>query len=85
MILRITDYFATTGIKEVTTSYDNQVEVDVVVYQGERPLSRDNHYLGQFLLEGIEPAAAGVPKIDIEFTIDADGIILIRINVVGNY
>ena len=74
----IIGYFVTTGNKEVTTVHDNQEHADVVVYQGERPLSRDNHYLGQFLLEGIEPAAAGVPKIDIEFSIDADGIILVK-------
>ena len=48
------------------------------VYQGECPLTDDNHYLGQFGLVGIEAAPAGVPLIDIEFNIDANGILHVK-------
>ena len=62
--------------KEVfTTADDNQTAVTIKVYQGERPMARDNRLLGEFNLEGIPPARMGVPKIEVAFNIDANGIL----------
>lgn len=62
--------------KEVfTTARDMQTSVTVHVYQGERPMSRDNTSLGELHLEGLAPAPRGVPKIEVVFDIDASGIL----------
>ena len=62
--------------KEVfTTAADNQTEVEIVVFQGERPMARDNKLLGTFKLMGIPPAPRGVPQIEVTFDIDANGIL----------
>ncbi len=58
-----------------STAADSQTSVEVHVLQGERPMSRDNRTLGRFHLEGIMPAARGVPKIEVAFDIDANGIL----------
>jgi len=58
-----------------TTAVDNQRSVSIRVLQGEREMANDNWELGKFLLEGVDPAAAGVPRIGVQFTIDADGIL----------
>ena len=58
-----------------TTAVDNQQAVTIHVLQGERQMSADNWSLGTFLLEDIEPAPAGVPRIGVQFTIDVDGIL----------
>ena len=58
-----------------STAEDNQTSVDVHVLQGERPMARDNKTLGNFRLEGIAPAPRGVPKIEVTFDIDANGIV----------
>jgi molecular chaperone DnaK len=58
-----------------TTAADMQTAVTVHVYQGERPMARDNTSLGEFNLEGLPPAPRGVPKIDVTFDIDANGIL----------
>ncbi|BCS90678.1 MAG: chaperone protein DnaK [Candidatus Micrarchaeota archaeon] len=58
-----------------TTVEDNQTSVDIVVVQGERPLAKDNIQLGRFTLTGIPPAPRGVPKIEVTFDIDANGIL----------
>ena len=58
-----------------STAADNQPAVDIVVLQGERPMSRDNKTLGTFKLDGIPPAPRGVPQIEVTFDIDANGII----------
>ncbi len=58
-----------------STAEDNQSAVTVAVYQGERPMARDNRLLGQFNLEGIAPAPRGVPQIEVKFDIDANGIL----------
>ncbi len=58
-----------------TTAADFQTEVEIHVLQGERPLAKDNKSLGKFYLTGIPPAPRGVPKIEVCFDIDADGIL----------
>ncbi|HET6952568.1 MAG TPA: molecular chaperone DnaK [Acidimicrobiales bacterium] len=58
-----------------TTAADLQTSVTIHVFQGERPMAADNTGLGQFNLDGIPPAARGVPKIDVTFDIDANGIL----------
>ena len=58
-----------------STASDNQPAVEVVVTQGERPMSRDNKVLGTFRLEGIAPAPRGVPQVEVTFDIDANGIL----------
>ncbi|KAK2976861.1 hypothetical protein RJ640_009312, partial [Escallonia rubra] len=61
--------------KGFTTRFDNQVVVTFQVYQGERPRSKDNNLLGKFELAGIAPAPRGVPKFNVCFDIDANGIL----------
>lgn len=62
--------------KEIfTTAADNQTVVTVNVLQGERPMARDNKSLGQFNLEGILPAAAHIPQIEVSFDLDVNGIL----------
>lgn len=58
-----------------STAADNQTMVGIKVLQGERPMAADNKLLGEFNLEGIAPAPAGVPKIVVSFDIDANGIV----------
>jgi molecular chaperone DnaK len=58
-----------------TTAYDNQASVDVKIYQGERPKTVDNLCLGEFKLDGIEKSPRGLPKIEVTFEIDANGIL----------
>lgn len=58
-----------------TTAADYQTDVEIHVLQGERPLAKDNKSLGKFYLTGIPPAPRGVPKIEVCFDIDVDGIL----------
>ncbi len=58
-----------------TTAADSQTEVEVHVLQGERPMANDNRSLGRFRLTGIPPAPRGVPKVEVSFNIDANGIL----------
>ena len=58
-----------------STAADNQPQVDVVVFQGERERARDNKMLGTFKLDGILPAPRGVPQIEVTFDLDANGIL----------
>jgi molecular chaperone DnaK len=58
-----------------TTAAENQPQVEINVLQGERPMANDNKSLGKFILDGILPAPRGVPKIEVTFDIDANGIL----------
>jgi len=58
-----------------STAADNQPAVDVVVFQGERPMATDNKKLGNFKLDGIDSAPRGMPQIEVSFDIDANGIL----------
>ena len=61
-----------------TTSVDNQSFVPIHVLQGERDMAVDNQSLGKFELAGIPPAPRGVPKIDVTFAIDANGLLQVE-------
>ena len=61
-----------------TTAVDNQPGVDIVVVQGNRPMTADNKMIGMFKLDGIAPAPRGVPQIEVSFNIDANGIVTVK-------
>jgi molecular chaperone DnaK len=61
-----------------STAVDGQTQVEIHVQQGERPMARDNRTLGRFILDGIPPAPRGVPKIEVTFDIDANGILDVK-------
>jgi molecular chaperone DnaK len=65
----------TTKSQIFSTAVDNQPAVDIMVYQGERPMARDNKLLGHFQLNGIKPARRGQPRIEVTFSIDVNGIV----------
>jgi molecular chaperone DnaK len=67
-----------------STAADSQTAVTVSVYQGERPMARDNRLLGQFNLEGIPPAPRGTPQIEVKFDIDANGILSVSAKDLGS-
>ncbi|HON83647.1 MAG TPA: molecular chaperone DnaK [Caldisericia bacterium] len=58
-----------------TTAADNQTSVEIHILQGERPLAKDNVSLGRFILDGIPPAPRGIPKIEVTYEIDENGIL----------
>ncbi len=60
-----------------STAADNQTQVQIVVTQGERPMSADNKVLGTFTLDGIPPAPRGVPQVEVTFDMDASGILTV--------
>jgi molecular chaperone DnaK len=61
--------------KIYSTAADNQPSVEIHILQGERPMARDNRSIGRFILDGIPPAARGLPQVEVTFDIDANGIL----------
>ena len=64
--------------RKYTTSVDGQKNLKISVFQGERDLVENNRKLGEFILREIPPMPAGIPKIEVHFLIDADGILTVR-------
>ena len=64
--------------RQYTTSVDGQKNLKIAVYQGERDLVQHNRKLGEFILKDIPPMPAGIPKIEIKFILDADGILTVK-------
>ncbi len=64
--------------RQYTTSVDGQVNLKIGVYQGERDLVRENRKLGEFILSGIPAMPAGLPKVDVNFLLNADGILQVE-------
>lgn len=64
--------------RQYTTSVDGQKNLKISVFQGERDLVEHNRKLGEFILRDIPPMPAGLPKIDIQFILNADGILTVR-------
>lgn len=61
--------------KTYSTAADNQPSVEIHILQGERPMAKDNRSVGRFILDGLPPAARGIPQIEVSFDIDANGIL----------
>jgi molecular chaperone HscA len=64
--------------RQYTTQKDGQTGIRIAVYQGERDLVKDNRKLAEFNLSGIPAMPAGLPKVEISFLINADGILLVK-------
>jgi molecular chaperone HscA len=64
--------------RQYTTQRDGQSGINIAIYQGERDLVKDNRKLAEFALTGIPAMPAGLPKVDIQFIIDADGILQVK-------
>lgn len=73
-----------TAKETFSTAADGQTAVTVSVYQGERPMARDNRLLSQFNLDGIPPARRGEPKIEVSFDIDVNGILSVKAKDLGS-
>jgi molecular chaperone DnaK (HSP70) len=65
----------TSATEYFTTFVDGQTSIDIHVLQGDRELAKDNRSLARFALKGIEPMPAGLPRIEVQFMIDANGIL----------
>lgn len=64
--------------REYTTSVDGQINMKIAVYQGERELVAENRKLGEFILKNIPAMPAGLPKIEIQFALNADGMLKVK-------
>jgi Fe-S protein assembly chaperone HscA len=74
-IILLNSTIPATGSEMFTTGVDNQTAVDIHVLQGERELVADNRSLPRFRLRGIPPMPAGIPRVQVQFQIDANGIL----------
>ncbi|MFH0950941.1 MAG: molecular chaperone DnaK [bacterium] len=61
-----------------STAADSQTSVEIHVVQGERPMAADNKTLGRFILDGIPPAPRGIPQVEVNFDLDANGILNVK-------
>ena len=61
--------------KPYATANDNQTEISVKIWEGERTLAKDNHFLGELKVRGLPPKPKAEVEIDVQFEIDADGIL----------
>ncbi len=68
----------TKAARQYTTHKDGQTGINIAIYQGERDLVKDNRKLAEFILKGIPPMPAGLPKVEISFLINADGILIVK-------
>ncbi len=64
--------------RQYTTSVDGQINLKLAIYQGERDVAAENRKLGEFTLRGIPAMPAGLPKIDVNFRLNADGILQVE-------
>ncbi len=68
-----------TETKPFTTADDDQEVVTIGIFEGERPMTKDNHFLGHIDLTGIPPAPRGTAQIDVTFDIDVNGILNVSV------
>lgn len=71
-------HIPTTRSQEFSTASDNQTSVEIHITQGEREMASDNKSLGKFILDGIPPSPRGMPKIEVTFDVDANGILQVK-------
>ncbi|XP_048241400.1 endoplasmic reticulum chaperone BiP-like isoform X2 [Haliotis rufescens] len=69
--------------RQFTTTQHDQEEVTIRVYEGERIMTKNNHFLGQFDLTGIRPARSGLPQINVTFEIDVNDIVYVTAEDIG--
>jgi molecular chaperone DnaK len=76
-IIKANTTIPTSRSQVFSTAEDNQEEVEIMVYQGEREIAEENKLLGKFILKGIQPAPRGLPRIEVTFNININGILMV--------